>query len=292
VISLVDRPELTETPLVPLPLALDLESAPAAILHLQQNPELIAVSDDTRHRALLIMRALAEEADRRHHHVTDRGSDPGIEITIRDVPIAVLIAEEQQKVMRVSDEDRDRLKYDWQRATPVPVLDWTGRLAITLSNGQTHRPTFADRKRWRLEDKLPLVLEAAEQWADEIIAARERDAQAKRERRRQWDEALAKARRAYLDQINRDRLDRQLDSYDKAQRLRAFAEAVEAKSTQLPESSKDRVAAWAAWIRGEADRLDPALQPEDLAYLTPDTVSEYEVSKYMPRGTNAYRPPD
>jgi hypothetical protein len=62
------------------------------------------------------------------------------------------------------------------------------------------------------EDKLTLVLEAAEQWADEITAARVRDAQAKLDRRREWDQALPKARRAYLDQVNRDRLDRQLDT--------------------------------------------------------------------------------
>lgn len=131
------------------------------------------------------------------------------------------------------------------------------------------------------EDKLTLVLEAAEQWADEITAARVRDAQAKLDRRREWDQALPKARRAYLDQVNRDRLDRQLDTHEKAQRLRAYAEAIEAKGIDVPDGSRDHIAAWVAWIRGEADRLDPALRPGDLTYGTPDEVSAYEVSKYM-----------
>ena len=56
---------------------------------------------------------------------------------------------------------------------------------------------------------------------------------AKRQRRREWEEALPRARATYLRAFNRTRLQEQLVEYAEALRLRSYADAVAAHAKGL-----------------------------------------------------------
>ncbi|MGL5826019.1 MAG: hypothetical protein ACRCYU_14590, partial [Nocardioides sp.] len=190
VIELVDRPteSLPELPLVPIPEAPDLGSE--VIGHLAARPELMGVFESSRDRALRLVQALVDECVRRGHQVRHRGDEPGVEIVIAGEAIAVTISEENDKRTRVTEEDVMELKYEWQRARPVTVKDWSGRLTMTLVTGAWSEPSWADRKRWTLDSRLPRLLVRAEQVAAECARARVRAEQERCERQRLWDESL------------------------------------------------------------------------------------------------------
>jgi hypothetical protein len=289
VIELVDKPDPGPSPPAPIqvPKAVNLDLP--LLAHLAANPQLLDVSDGMRDRALRLVQALVEEGTRRGHETGPRDDGPSFELVIRGEAIEVTVREEKDKVTRVSDEDRAKVKYDWQRASPTAVLDWSGRLVMTMP-GERH---WADRKRWTLEGKLSSLLMTAESIADGRIAGRVHAERARIERREWWEDAVQKARAAYVLELNRGRLADQLRAHAHARDLRVYADAVTAQALNLA-AGRERAAAldWAGWIRQEADRLDPLLLGGELMYLTPDEVPLTKLGPFMPQGMNAYRPPD
>jgi hypothetical protein len=193
----------------------------------------------------------------------------------------------------VPPETLAKVKYDWQRARPVIMHDWSGRLAMTMLNGRPGQSRWADRKRWTLDSRLPLLLRQAEELAKDRIDARAQDDRAKAERRQLWQESVPRARQAYINELNRKRLDNQLQTYAEAQAHRTYADAVtQAASGMQPGPEREAAQAWAAWIRNEADRLDPALSGKSLRFTTPVNIPTWELGKYMPNGWSVSHPPE
>lgn len=292
-IQLTDRSENHALPRRQFPAPEAFDPDLPVIRHLAAHPGLLDVSTGSRNRALLLVQALDEECRRRGHAAAHRGNEPGFDLLINGERVTILVSEEKDKVSRVPPETLAKVKYDWQRARPVIMHDWSGRLAMTMLNGRLGQSRWADRKRWTLDSRLPLLLRQAEELAKDRIDARAQDDRAKAERRQLWQESVPRARQAYINELNRKRLDNQLQTYAEAQAHRTYANAVtQAASGMQPGSEREAAQAWAAWIRNEADRLDPALSGKSLRFTTPVNIPTWELGKYMPNGWSVSHPPE
>lgn len=95
--------------------------------------------------------------------------------------------------------------------------------------------------------------------------AREERQRERQTKRRKWEHSRPLAEAAYLDCINRRRLDEQLDAHEKTRRLLEYANAIEhATLDGSAEADRAQIAAWVTWIREEALRLDPLTHTEQL----------------------------
>lgn len=88
------------------------------------------------------------------------------------------------------------------------------------------------------------------------------------------------------------RLNHQLEQFAEAENTRAYAEAVAQRASALEPAQRAKAEAWAAWINTEADRRDPTLKDDLLAFEEPEEIRSWDLDKYMPRGMSASRPPD
>lgn len=211
-------------------------------------------------------------------------------VKIAGEDLSVALKEQRTRVQTVSPEDAAQLKYDWQRATPATRWEFDGRLAVTII-GQRSGQGWADRHRWTLESRLPRLVAALEELAEQLGDARTRAAEARQQRRALWEEAVPAARERYVDEINRERLDEQLQGNDRASRLREYA-AVQHRAEALETPVREAVLEWSRWIREEADRCDPLHDPDALVSHRPADIKPWDLDRYMPRGFTASRPPD
>lgn len=135
----------------------------------------------------------------------------------------------------------------------------SGRLRVELIGygGRSGRYAhWADRKSWRLEDKLGDVL-----WEIEARDADERRAQANaaieaERQERLWQDAMDEARAAVVEQQRGDALRAQVTAWHDASQIRAWCDAA---SDLHPDDSD--MTAWVEWARDYATRIDSQATP-------------------------------
>lgn len=295
----------------------ELDSSQSLIAWLVRHPEVMDVSDTSRDRALRVIQGITESLATRGHavarhrvpdadegvtyrqhsgwgsrHVATKPPEPAtVEVRIGDQVLLVDLIEEREKVKNVPESEAAAAKYEWQRLRPVESNEFSGRLALRV-RGFAPSQGWADRKRWTLESRLPRFVRNLEEEAQRRDEARIRVNEAKRQRRREWEEALPKARAAYLRVLNRERLDKQVAAYSESVRLAAYADAVAARAKEFESEQREAPEAWADWIRGEARRLDPTGQRTHLQFQEPKSISPWELDRYMPGGLRASAPPE
>jgi hypothetical protein len=128
--------------------------------------------------------------------------------------------------------------------------DASGRLMITLDSGYSRegrQATWADRKSWALEEKVGALLRELEIRTAEDDPRRVEAERAAERRRRQWEAAMEKAKRSFLEAHRAQVLRRQADAWSEARELRAYLDALEEMYGDAPESAE--------WIA-----LDPPLR--------------------------------
>jgi hypothetical protein len=114
----------------------------------------------------------------------------------------------------------------------------------------------------------------------------------RRQRRQAWEQAIPRAKQAYIENLNRKRLRKQAARSAEAGAIRAYCARLESLASQYGDApDADQIRVWAAWARREADRIDPASHPGRLTYVTPQEVRESDFEKYMPPGLSAWHPP-
>ena len=290
VVILTDTPAPPEPdPVIPVPDHVDPENP--LIAHLIRHPEQMPVASASRDRALRLVQALHDECQRRGHHVRP-GSETTLELVIQDQALPVALTEETQKAHRPPEEEIAAAKYDWQRIPARETREFNGRLVLTLEPKTYQASGWADRQRWSLESRLWKLLKKAEETAHARVTERERLQRERHAKRQKWEQSRPLAEAAYLDHINRQRLDEQLAGYEKARRLREYAEAIE--HTVLDGSAEPdqvQIVAWLGWIRAEALGLDPLIHPEQLQYFKPAQLPTGELSTFMPDGMDYNYPP-
>lgn len=292
VIELTDSADISNEPPLPIPIPDACDPDMPIIQFMQEHPDALPVSVNSRGRALRLVQALADECMRRGHRIEPNTDPPGFDLVIDGVPASFTLREETAKLTRFPDDAVAASRYDWQRISPVTVVDWNGRLVLTLHKTKWDSKHWADRQRWRLDSRLSFALEAAEDLAAERRRAQDQAEKARRERRRLWEESLPKARAAHAEAFNRARLKAQAGAHALAAQYRDYVTAVAGTADHLDDPQRTEALRWAAWIRAEADRIDPIMSPGELRFVEPVDVPTRELDEYMPPGMSASRPPD
>jgi len=126
----------------------------------------------------------------------------------------------------------------------------TGALAISLSAGY-EKVSISDKRGTGIESKLDGLFAKAEVLASEVHARNERFAEM-----RQQEEI--QQRRQYELRSRIERLDRNITGWRRAERIRAYAKAMEDRLVERgPIDPESDAAKWLAWAQRYADSIDP-----------------------------------
>lgn len=267
-------------------------------LPVEGSPELARVvaslrtSAKLRPRAFRIIRALIEEATRRGHEAQVGSNGAVLAIAVGRDRFSFDLFEEDDIVDVVPEAVVATKRFSWQRVSPHSSAVPSGRLVLRLRDGY-RQASWADRTRWRLEDRLGHALEHIESLARDAEGRRQDARDQALQRRGAWDAAIAAARELHVEAFNRRRMEMQLAAWDTARGLRAYADVLAAAVAH--ETAPERVARMADWQRrilSEAARIDPLASPDDLSFVLPDDIKPADLEPYMPRGMSVHRPPE
>jgi len=225
----------------------------------------VRVSPGSIGRALRLMNALIGASEKEGHEwaiskegktiITCQGESMRVELKERIV--------RREKLPTPTPAPKRRAR--WEPYVPSwPTVEWTPTTHLTfhidtyISSG-TQR-TWQDTKRKTLEDKLSDILAGLP-----LIAA---GIKIVREEREAWNRAYEEKERKAADharmlealRLARGRLVGAMQSWEQASRIRLFCEAIENQSAGLPADEAQDVEKWVAWIRLQADQLDPLKQ--------------------------------
>jgi hypothetical protein len=204
------------------------------------------------------------------------------------VPLA--ISEEQDRVEHVPSarELAEQKRSPWTR---IPTHDQvaSGRLRISLGgSARSERRSFwADRKSWRVEDKLPELMREVAVRAGELRLRREAKARAEVEYRQAVDAERQRARHRAAEAHRVKSLDEQLERWQEVTVLRAYANALATRIELAEGGAKtermDLAAAreWLTWIEARANQRDPLRQLPRMP-TAPD-LPDYMLSEFMHR---------
>jgi hypothetical protein len=161
--------------------------------------------------------------------------------------------------------------------------DATGQLNISLLGYSSRQTTWGDRKRWKLDDRLGQILRELETQADEAEERRLAREREEAERQRQWEAAMANAKRRFVEDHQLDVLRRRVRGWQEADAIRAYCDAVESRHGQA--AAQDDTAAWLRLAREHADRLQRLPRMPADPEITNDALKPYlgGWSPYGPR---------
>ncbi|MBB5153331.1 hypothetical protein [Saccharopolyspora phatthalungensis] len=251
---------------------------------LSQPGNVLGVSENSLPRAMRIMHTLLVEAEKRGYEVGwSDDTSQGVEIRIDGFAQTVTVEEElvKQDILPGTAELEKTELYDWQRIRPEVKKVPSGKLGMSVSGtwrfGAQQR--WADRKRWSLEDRLGDVLAAVEDIAREKTARKRAEEEKAAARQRAWKDAVASARVAFRRDNRVKVLLEQLDGWEQAQRIRAFAQAAR--------HAGQADAKWLVeWAEAYADEIDPLAgsveAPEDVE-PKPEDLRPY-LGRWSPYG--------
>jgi hypothetical protein len=193
-----------EHPAIPVPS--QLRPVHPVVTRLRDDDGRLMMAAGRRRRCLLILQALAAEAERRGHTVTD---EPVAERWVRQ-EYTYLGRHYPRRYSRREGEIRIGIS-EFSYAVTIPEEspqtadpERSERLVIEVtphrSEGRQHK--WADRKTRKVEDHLAAVLRELETRAGEDAERIVEERRAKAERRRRWDLAMADARRQAYERLD------------------------------------------------------------------------------------------
>ena len=236
------------------------------------------VGPDSVDRAVRILNALLTAFERRSFGMSPPNDDRGrARVVANGESIGFSIEERvRQQPHRLTDKEKlDQRRYGrfW-----APMYDYvpTGELSLKINTGWGSglRSTWSDQATRKVEDCLNDFMVGLVR-----VAEWERDARRHREeealRRRQEEQRRAEIRRRHEEEQEKVRkLEEETDAWMKAERIRAYAAAVEASAVAKKGSidADSETAKWLKWARDQADRLDPLREG-------PPSILDIEVRK-------------
>lgn len=166
-------------------------------------------------------------------------------------------------------EERARKRY-WEstrwdssaRFPNIPEYDYTLTRNLTIQVGHWPSRKWNDTPKSRLEQRLGEVTGGI------LALAQEKHASEQEEARRKEAHRIAIERFGFLTKRRANEVEhfKQLEAsaadWERAARLRSFADAVEVAARLAGDLSPDQVA-WLAWARAKADWVDPLIQVSD-----------------------------
>ena len=250
----------------------------------------LAVSKGLLPRCRTILRRLTDEALSRGYEVLAGVEKSSLVIAASGEHLPFRLFEEQDTAPAPPPTKAELRRYPWG-LPPTTIKVPTGRLALRLDHHYRTR-TWADRTRWRLEDRLTEIIDHVDSLARGEIE-RQREAHEKVLRYLEaWEAGAAAARDAYIAALNRRRMRSQAARAGRAQVLREFADRVLARAaTEADPSAAAEMLEWQAAIVGEAECMDPLNAPADLRSVEPKEIDAGDLAPYMPAGMSIYYRP-
>lgn len=251
---------------------------------LQDNPEVLDVSDTARPRALSFVETLAESARRRGHKVamSKKRKHRGLYMLSSGYQFPFTIREEQDTIQRQPAGDpAARKTYSWQRRPLEYDQAPSGRLRLELPESQHgRRSSWADDGRSTIEAKIDQIFKEIDQRTTahqnaelehqrrmaEWAAEDEREEAA---RRAAWEAAMEQARTKAIEDHRVKSFRAAFDSWQEAMEIRAFCDAL-AESAEKRADDTNHLGEWIDWGRSVADHIDPLSNPAQLAEISPD----------------------
>lgn len=285
----------SEHPAVPVPS--QLRSLHPVIARLRDDAGRLVMPASRRRRCLLILQALAAEAERRGHTVIDEPvpehrrnpaytymgrhhpssysrREGEIRIRIGEFSYAVTIAEESPQSADLERSDRLIIE-------------------VTPYRSQGRQCRWADRKTWKVEDRLATLLQELETRAVEDAQHKIEQKKAEADRRRRWEQAMAEAQRKAYEEQDAAELRDQIRRWREAQEIDSYCQALADRLKDEPADRPGirRAQDWLSWARARATALDPLRtlpaapeRPE----LTPEDLKPY-LQGWSPYGPEEHR---
>ena len=179
----------------------------------------------------------------------DPGSERQIGITVGESNINFSI--ESAKLKKGDQGDRLRLAFGLARDRATATRFWEDGEGCPLEDQLT-------------DILVEMLVEAERSYRDSLVYIRnwiiERKASAEAELKRREEEAEREAR-ALQERLARERIARllaQANALDRANRIRAYVEAILRRPAELQATQTD-LDTWAMWARQQADRIDPVM---------------------------------
>jgi hypothetical protein len=239
-----------------------LRSAPKEVLHL-------SVTRDSLERALGITDALIKALLQRGFDVEIDG-ERGV-TTLKCIETGTALEFALTEYVRrtrheiTPAEERARKRY-WERSRRdssisfphVPMYDYTPTGVLTIQIGRWPSRNWKDTQKTQLEKRLGEVVGGIVALAQETHAKEVEEARRKEAHRRAVEryEFLTKRRADEIERLKE--VEASASDWERAKRLRAFADAVEAQARLAGKLSPEYVE-WLAWTRAKADWLDPCI---------------------------------
>jgi hypothetical protein len=250
----------------------------------------LAVSKGLLPRCRTILQQLADEALRRGYEVLAGVEKSSLVIVASGEHLPFRLFEEQDTAPAPPPTRAELRRHTWG-LPPSTIRVPTGRLALRLEHSYRNR-TWADRTRWRLEDRLTEVIDHVDSLARSEIE-RQREAHEKGLRDLEaWEAGAAAAGHAYIAALNRRRMRNQAVRSGRAHALREFANRVLARAeAEADPSAAAQMLEWQAALLVEAERMDPLTTPAELRLVEPEQIAASDLARYMPRGMSIYYRP-
>jgi hypothetical protein len=260
-------------------------------------------------RSVRIVHSIAVEAERRGHQAAypkraarefsarDSAKEPvgHLQVSVGNHTYSLSLSEEKVLLRGVAEE-RKRQQEQYRRQFPLYSThervrsydaDATGQLSIALTGAGGSREgraiSWSDRKTWRLEDKLPELLQELELRSiedDHRAAEEKRKAD---ERQRQWEAQIAAARERFGEAHRANVLRAQIAARHEAKAMSAYLAELEGAHGASPVSSE-----WIDWIREFIARIDPLASPPTMP-AEPEIGPE-DLKPFLPAGVSPYGP--
>ncbi|WP_034270644.1 hypothetical protein [Actinospica robiniae] len=255
------------------------------IAELRDDEHRLMMPKQQRRRCLLILQAIALEAQRRGHIVKDeavegnqygyygggyRARDGAINVTIDGFGFAV-------RVGQVSP------KSSFPERLEALVLELPQR-------GVRDRQTrWADGKRKKVEDVLDLILPELERQAEEAKQRKIEEDRAKAERRAQWEQAMTLAKALAVTAARAKVLKQQVEDWRRAATLREYRAALADRIAQAErdgEGVDDGMRAWVEWVTVYTAVVDPLTSIPTLPEVSEPSASDLApfLGKWSPYG--------
>lgn len=271
-----------ETPTVRVPETL--RACHPVIAKLRDDEHRLMMPKQQRRRSLLILQAIAAEAQRRGHTVKDepvekksygyyggyKARDGAIRVKIDEFEFAVKI--EQVSPNSANPERLEALVLE------LPAFGVHGR-----------QTKWADGKRRKVEDVLDLIIPELETQAAEAKQRKIDEEHAKAERRANWEKAMTRAKAAAATAYKAKVLNQQVENWRRAATLREYCGALAHRIAQAErgeEQVDDATLAWAKWAVEYTAAIDPLTsipRMPDVPEPSPDDLKPF-LGKWSPYG--------
>jgi hypothetical protein len=231
----------------------------------------VRVSRKSLDRALRILDALLKALETRGFEVTcAEGDPPRTSVKVLEETITFYLEEgiRDEKRVRKRHVTRNMPQYAWNLLGTYEsiVHDYTptGELALRISDDDFYslgtRRSWRDGKRQRLERLLNRFVVGLLATAEARKAERERREEIHRQYEQARREREEKERLRQEEERKIKFLNGELAALAKGLAIRGYVSALEARAQSMSDTEREELDRWLLWVKGYAERIDPALR--------------------------------